>query len=460
MSGLFGSLSSAARALDAQRFGLDVVGQNMANVNTVGYTRREVDLAEVPPYEPRSAGGGVEVAGVRAVRDMLLERRFQQELPVAERYGAIADALGIVETALGKPGGSIDAKLTGFFDAFAGLAAEPTSATARQQVVIAGESLASSFQDMAERLDVAVRDTNTRILGGVDEANALIERIARLNTSIAGATGSGADAQHLRDEQGEAVRKLATLVNVGVMARQDGGVDVTIGPGRALVIGENAYSIATVQVPPSGLADLTLNGVSITGDVTGGRIGGLLHVRDTLVPQYENDLDRLAYGVVSEVNMLHDAGYTLAGMDAPPFFVPLATAAGAARAIAVDATVALDPSLVASAGIASGGDNQTARGIAALRDARVMSGGTATFHDSWGRLIYRAGTDTASAKSEQGSRDEIVRQLEGLRDATSGVSLDEEALMMLKFQRAYEANARFFTTVNGAIDTLMNMLHL
>ena len=126
--------------------------------------------------------------------------------------------------------------------------------------------------------------------------------------------------------------------------------------------------------------------------------------------------------------------------------------------MAVDPNVAADPSLVAAASIASPGDNQTARAMSALRDARVMSGNTATMNDAWGRIIYRAGTDSATAKSDVGSHNEIVQQMEGLRDATSGVSLDEEAMSMLKFQRAYEASAKFFTTINGALDTLMNMV--
>ena len=111
MSGLFGSLSMAARALDAQRFGLDVAGQNIANVNTPGYSRRSALFAAIPPYEKLSAGGGVEITGLRAMRDDRLERRLQQERPAEQREQAIAQTLAIVETALGKPGQSLDASL-------------------------------------------------------------------------------------------------------------------------------------------------------------------------------------------------------------------------------------------------------------------------------------------------------------------------------------------------------------
>jgi flagellar hook-associated protein 1 FlgK len=458
MSGLFGSLTLATRALEAQRVGLDVVGQNMANVNTAGYSRREIDLAEIPPYGGLSAGGGVEVESIRAVRDQLLERRYWQELPDQERSSTMADALAIAQTALGMPGQSIDADLTAFFDAYAHLAQDPTSATARQQVVLQGQSLAASYNDMSTRLDNTSTDADSRVRGAVDEVNSLLADIARLNVAIGSVNGAAADAQHLKDEQGEALRKLSALLDVTIMPRERGGVDVTIANGNPLVIGEITYALGTVSAPVTGLAQIVLNGSDVTATITTGRIGGLLKVRDTLVPGYQASLDEIAYTVVGQVNALHDAGYDANGSDAGLFFDPLAGPTGAARAMAVTSAIAADPSAVAAAGIAAGGDNRTARAIAALRDARVMAGSTATFHDAWGRIVYKAGSDAASAIVDAKSRSEIVRQIETLRDATSGVSLDEEAMSMLKFQRAYEANAKFFTTVNGALDVLMNMI--
>ena len=92
MSGLFGSLSMAARALDAQRYGLDVAGQNIANVNTPGYTRRQVTRSALPPDDFLSPGNGVEITGLRATRDLRLERRLQQERPAEHRLDRILGA--------------------------------------------------------------------------------------------------------------------------------------------------------------------------------------------------------------------------------------------------------------------------------------------------------------------------------------------------------------------------------
>ena len=110
MSGLFQSLTSASNSLIAQRMGLDVVGQNMANINTPGYTRRTLLLAEVPPTDPLSAGRGVEVQGIRAMRDLLVEGRLQRQHSDAEFSAALAETLATAEAAIGLPGASLDAE--------------------------------------------------------------------------------------------------------------------------------------------------------------------------------------------------------------------------------------------------------------------------------------------------------------------------------------------------------------
>jgi flagellar hook-associated protein 1 FlgK len=79
-------------------------------------------------------------------------------------------------------------------------------------------------------------------------------------------------------------------------------------------------------------------------------------------------------------------------------------------------------------------------------------------HDTWGQLVYRVGRDTQAARNEQQSREEIVDQVDALRDQVSGVSLDEEAVNLLKYQKAYEANARFFRAIDTTLDTLLGIL--
>ncbi|BCS33513.1 flagellar hook-associated protein 1 [Luteitalea sp. TBR-22] len=451
---LFGMLGMTSKALDAQRFGLDVTGNNLANVNTPGYTKRVADFGAVPPPDRFSAGIGVEVLGVRSMRDRLYDQRLYDESPLEQQQSAMAESLGLVEVALGKPGSSVDADLEDFFDAFAELAEAPTSATARQQVLSEGEALARAFNGMASRLTDAAKATDQRVIEDVESINELTTRIAALNKSI----GSSPSSQtlHLRDEQTEAIKELSGILGTQVLELADGTVQISTRSGRPLVVGADSYALAAVAGMPSGYARVqAADGTDITLELTDGHLGGELHVRDTDIPGYQAQLDELAYAVATEVNTLHATGYDLNGNPGGNFFTPPTGVAGAAAALRMDATLMANPSLVAAAGIPSSGDNQVARKLADLRDASIVNGDTPA--EAWTALVYDVGSDVSRAEAEQASRQEIVNQIEQLRDSVSGVSIDEEAAMMLRYQRAYEANARFFSVIDQTIETLLSL---
>jgi flagellar hook-associated protein 1 FlgK len=459
MSGdLFGSLSLAARALEAQRSGLDVVGQNIANVNTAGYSRRVVDISTIAPENAGGAERGADVVAIRALRDRLLDRRLLQDLPSEAREAAMAGSLSLVQSALGQSGSSLDANLEAFFNAFANLAEDPASAVSRHEVQFQGDALASAFRSIAGRFEAERRDADRQIGGAVESVNRLAARIALQNRTLS--TSPPETALGVRDEQGLLIRQLSELIDLQVLEHEDGSIDVSMAGGRALVVGGNVYELSADPRPVDGYLELSANGAVVTGQIAGGRLGGLLAVRDVNIPDYQSRLDVLAYETAQQVNALHAAGYDLDGAAGGDFFSfspAVVTSAGAAAAIVLDATVAGDPRTIAAAGVTEAGDNQNARAIAALRDARVLDGGTATLSEGWGQLVYGIGSDTMFAEDEQRSRQEVVRQIDALRDEVSGVSLDEEAMHLLKFQRAYEAIAHFFRTIDRSIDTLMAM---
>jgi flagellar hook-associated protein 1 len=453
MGDLIGSLSLAARALGAAQAGLDVTGQNIANVNTPGYTRRTIEFAEVPPIDPFDAGNGVDVVAVRAERNALLDAQLLHEQPAESREAAVAQSLSQVESVLGQAGSSLDEDLSQFFTAFSLLANDPTSSVARQQVVVQGQSLATSFNDMAARFASAARDADAQVRSAVDAINALAGRIASANAAIPGATASGREA--LRDQLNTSLSSLSQLIDISVTTRADGGSDVSIGNGRALVIGANTYAVGVAAAPVSGLANLTSAGTVITTEVTGGRIGGFLQVRDVLLPGYTAQLDQLANGVATAVNAAHCTGFDLSGTTGGDFFVPPAAVAGSASSLAVSATIAANPGLIAAAKAAAPGDNQNARAIANLATT-PLPGRAANPIDAWAALVYRVGTDASTATANQASRSDVLTQLQSLRDQVSGVSLDEEGANLIKFQRAYEANARYFSAIQASIDTLLS----
>jgi flagellar hook-associated protein 1 FlgK len=453
VSDLFSSLSSAARSLDAQRFGMDVAGQNIANVNTPGWSRRTIDLAEVLPVDQYSAGGGAEVMGVRALRDRLLDARMLQEVPQQTRDGAKSDSLGVVEATVGLPGSSLDVNLQSFFDAFSKLADNPTSAVARQEVLLQGNSLGSAFNDLSTRLVDAQHSADSQVRSTVDQINTLAAQIAEVNKSISTASESSS-LPLMEDRRQLLVRQLSELADVKVIPQDGNSIQVALG-GRALVVGENTYALSVTPQPPSGYVSISSGGTDITSSIQGGKLAGYLQVRDGNLTDYINQLDTLAYNVSQQINAIHTSGYDQTGAAGGNFFNPLATSSGAAAALTVAIT---DPRNVAASATTDVGDNQVARQIAALSSTPVLNGGTATFSDAWGQLVYSVGRDSQAASDDQSNRAAVVSQIDSLRDQTSGVSLDEEASNLLKFQRAYEANAKFFQACNQAIDVLLQNL--
>lgn len=452
-------LRIASRALDAQRYGLDVTGQNIANVNTAGYTRRSVVFSEVPPLDPWSPGGGVDVQALVAARAPLLEARLRFEQPASSREGAIADQLAVLEANLGQPGASLDAALARFYNTYATLAQSPTSPTARQQVIIEGQTLSRTFNDLSAGFSNAQMSADRELRDVVSQVNNLASQIANINAGISSAGQENAEG--LFDQQTLALASLSELADVTVTHNDDGTVDVSIGSGRSLVVGANTFALTATSTPPQGFAQIISDGAAVptdvTSEITGGRIAGLLQVRDVLTPQYLTQLDQLAYGVATDVNSLATSGYDLSGTAGVNFFAPPSGVAGAAQQMAVNGAVAADTSLVVASATTAAGNNDIARAIAALQDQPITGTSTRPV-DAWGNLVYSVAADSRSATQAKAGHDQVMQQLKNLKDQISGVSIDEEAAMLLKFQRSYEANAKFFQVTDQALDLLMSLV--
>jgi flagellar hook-associated protein 1 len=452
---LFSSLTVASQSMNAFRTGLDVTGQNIANINTPGYSRRTLDLAEVPPTTAKGAGRGVEVLSIRAARDFFINARIGREGAGLAKDDAILSGVSTIEAAVGLPGQSIDAKLTEFFDSFSNLAIDVTSATSRDDVVNKAQDLAGTINTMSAWLTHQQRASDASIRDGVNQLNQLAARVAELNDGI---VQNGADVETLRDERDLLLKQMAELADVAVISREDGAVDVTVANGRALVIGAVSYDVQVTSAPPNGFAALSLQDTDITAGVTNGRLGGLIELRDAVLPRYHAGLDQFAFDLAREVNALHVTGVDGDGNAAGSFFTPIATVSGAAAALAVDPAVAADSQLVAGSLTSASGDNQIAQQIAGLRDGNVMTGGTTTPAGAWAAFVYEVGSDVSAARAASLTRGQVMRQLEKLRDQASGVSLDEEAANLIRFQRSYEASARYFTTIVDTLDTLMGLV--
>jgi flagellar hook-associated protein 1 FlgK len=454
----FSPFDIGQRALRASQMGLTVTGQNIANVNTPGYTRQEVVLSATPPTGAnlKLTGTGVTIEDVRSLRDQFIQTRMQTETGISGRLLAQRDALSAVDATFTESAGSINSALTNFFGAFRDLETNPTSIPLRTAVVESGSQLGAAFSSTRGRLVSIRTEADNQLRATVDSANGLAARVADLNTRIRVAEGSGANASELRDQRDEAINSLAELTGARTTTNQDGTLTITLGDGRPLVLSDRPFTLKADSAPPDGLAQITLDGQAAV--ISNGRLRGLADAIGFISSQI-GGLDDLAASVADRVNTLHATGADLNGVAGTDFFAqPSGGGPITAANLAVSAAIKADPRLVAAGAQGAGtGDASVARDIAGLFTDTTSQAGTRTgsFTTIFAQLVSEAGGAVKTAEDALATQQVILAQTVEQRNAMSGVSLDEEAVNLLRYQRAFEAAARFLKVADEITQTVL-----
>lgn len=452
----FSAFEIGRRALRASQLGVSITGQNIANVNTPGYTRQQVKL---PPIGTNlQPSGEVGPDGLRAIRDRFVEGRLLTETGLNGRLEARRDALAPVDAVFNdaNTNGGIQAALTGFFGAFRDLEAQPTSVPLRALAGAKAETLADTFQVTRGRLE-DIRSSNDAAYGhAVDRVNALTEQVADLNVQVANAENIGENASGIRDQRSELVRQLAELT--GGRATEVGSlVTFQLADGNSLVVGGQAFALGTQSTPPDGLTQATLDGQP--ANFSSGRLRGLQDAITEVSGQLTS-LDELAAAVADRVNTLHTSGSDLDGNAGTDIFLANGGVAITAANIEFNAALKANPRLIVTAANGAGtGDATVARALAGLlQDQTSVTGGqTGSFESFYSEIVTRAGQGVQLAEDALSTQQLILAQAQAQRDSVSGVSLDEEAVNLLQYQKAYEAAARFLKVADEMTQTILSL---
>ncbi len=459
MSINFSAFEIGRRALNASQLGIEVTGQNIANVNTPGYSRRRVELVE-SAYQSIHGfpiGTGVSVAGIHSFRDLFIQGRIQTETGIAGRLTAERDALAPVETALaGSENGGLKNAINAFFGAFRDLEANPTSVPLRAIAVQRGTALANAFHSTQQRLTDIRESIDGQLRSTVEAANKLSDQIATLNGQIRSIEVAGAEASHLRDQRDLAINKLAELTGARSTQNGDGTVTLTLADGRPLVANDIPHTLTVSDTPPFGLASISLDGEPAAfGE---GAIAGFQNAINYVGVQLD-DLDSLAASIAERVNTLHSSGTDLDGDPGISFFDDTAPPITAAN-ISMNATIVGDPRLVVASPLTQPGQTGTIAGEIAnlLTDPNSTAGSrTGSFSSIFGSMIADAGERIASADNALETQAAILAQATAQRDAVSGVSLDEEAINLLQYQKAFEAASRFIRVADEMTQMILSL---
>lgn len=375
---LFGMLNIGARGLAAAQTELDLVGQNVTNANTEGYSRKRANLAAGAQMDGilGENGYGVEVVNVKRLRDDLLDRQMQGvSTQLGERTQLDKELQG-VQNVLTEPSDSgLNTFLDKFWATWQDLANNPADTTARQAVLDAGSSLTGRFQDIGKQFNTLVAAKNDEISAVVGQVNSLLEGIAKDNATIADAEMGGirANANDTRDQRELKFQKLSQFLDVAYTEDAQGRYIIT-SAGSLLVSPSGEMPIKVERslftLPDGTQVSQTSLSLTSTRDgftPKGGSLKALFTTRDEIIPHYQSQLDEYARDLVESVNAIHQEGYDLAGSTGANFFDP---ATSGASTLALSATVKGRPANIAAA---SGG---TSIGLGAPLNLTVPAAGT------------------------------------------------------------------------------------
>ncbi|MCY7403331.1 MAG: flagellar hook-associated protein FlgK [Cryobacterium sp.] len=465
----FSGLNTAYTGLVAARQGLDVVGQNIANANTVGYTRQRVTTSAIGGVAStgilsngQRIGQGVSVDGIARLGSAQLDAQVRGAAAAAGYTAVRANSLSSIETSLHEPGeDGISAKLDAFWASWQGLAnSSDTTTPAALVLSTAGElvtQIAQGYQAVTDEW-ASVRSDLGHM---VTELNGAAQQVADLNVQIRQTVAGGGNANELLDQRSVLTTTISALTGASVVAKSDGTVDVLVS-GNALVTGGTANAMAVSVGAAGGAAvgatvtlkwtDTTKSAVSIEG----GEMAGALSLlgSDGELNKAAKAYDSFAIDLADKVNAIYATGTNVVGGQSGPFFSFVL--GNAAQTLGVVPTAGSD--VVAGNSGLGAFDGSIADRLAQLGAGKATNtaGAIATPNTVWSDFVSTIAVATQSHLQQANLASSTATFAVSQQLANASVDLDEENVNLLMFQTAYQGAARVMTAVDEMLDTLIN----
>jgi flagellar hook-associated protein FlgK len=309
------NLSIGLSGLIVAQRAIDIAGTNIANASTEGYHRQTPVISPVSmdiTYGP--VIGGAEITEVRRAMDGLLEREILRNQPLQGQLTQELMTLRAVESSLGQLGSQgLTAALTQFFGDMRQLAAQPQSSAQLQQTVWSAEVLAEQFNSLGNFLTESANSLKIDAQDVVSQVNQLTGRIADLNEQILAAVNRGGSANLLADQRDQLVRELSEIIPIQTNSLAQTGSRDIMAWGAPLVTGAHATELTLGTDSSQKIGVSMKNSAIIDADVSGGKLGALIDLRNNVISQLSGQLDALANQVITSVNRLHVQGVGSSG---------------------------------------------------------------------------------------------------------------------------------------------------
>ncbi|MBV1921460.1 MAG: flagellar hook-associated protein FlgK [Pseudomonadales bacterium] len=323
-------MNIAVSSLVSQKTALGTVGHNIANVNTAGYSRQDVQFGtnQADVFGGEFFGTGTNVSAIRRIANEFITEQSRRDTQNNSSFNAYYEYAIRVDTLLGDDATAITPTLSNFFDSVNDVSNDPASVPARQVLLSEGEALANRFNSVYSQVALQNDTLNADLESTTAQITAIAAQIGNLNNSIqtSGAVGGvGGSPNDLLDSRDEKLRELSELVGISVINNDDGTVNVTLGTGQALVVGVQSFQLNA----SSTMTGVTRHEVSLSSGnstvligqgLSGGRLGGLLAVREQLIDPVFNELGRMGLAISDAFNSQHQLGVDLNGNLGREFF--------------------------------------------------------------------------------------------------------------------------------------------
>lgn len=470
MSKISSVLDISKRSLMNSQAALQTISHNVASKNVEGYSRQRVELETTPPssYGVNQFGTGTRMKAVTRTVNEYIEKQIEVEQGrLGTRQGEsenLSRVENLVNDQLRKGTNQL---VTEFFNAFRELSNSPDNQATRELAGQTATSVVEDFHNMNRQLHNIQEDIDGQVQNEIAAINALTQDIASMNLKIEEIEFTGAPANDERDRRGQALKELGQKINMKYTEGDNGKVVVTAGT-NAVIISGGEY--ATMYSQATGARGDKREGnhdiffkyqhsepIIITDQLTGGRLGGALEVRDHVINRLLDKIDNLAYTIAEKVNLAHRQGYDRYNNTNMDFF-ELGDVQECSRTLKVREDIKDDVWKIAAAGMPDApGDNRVANLIGSLQHEKWMDEGNSTFNDFFNGIVSQLAVHVRHTNDMETYQNNIVEQLRHVRENISGVNLDEEMVKMIEYQKAFDASAKLIRTADEMLETVLNI---
>lgn len=466
------SMSVGQRAMMNSQAALHTVSHNIANKNTEGYSRQKTETFSNFPYgsSKMRIGTGARAATIQRVNNPYLEKQLAGEKSQLGFLNGQSTALMRLEQVYNEQQvDGLNSSLGKFFNSFRELSTNPENMAKRIAVKESADLLTRDFNRVSEQLADIRKEANGQTQVLVNEINSVTSEIASLNMQIQKVEIGGGFANDERDRRDVLLKQLGEAIDIKWAEGKDSTVTISTAENAILVVGNEARRLEAV---PTAGRDNKAEGdfdiqyyhheyaepLTLTNRIAGGKLGGLLAVRDGDVAEFSRKMDMLAFEVGNRVNDLQRQGYNVYNQPGDDFFAHIEEQQGAAERIKINAPVLGDVGrIVAGMDPNSPGDNRIANMVGDLQHSKSLLDGATSVDEYYNGMVAEMGLRAQKVNNLLETQEGVVRQLENLRESYSGVNIDEEIASMIEWQKQFDASARLIRTADEMLDTVINI---